>query len=191
MDIPRSITQAAQKILAERLGTRTACITTTRSAKIAETGQTVFLFGGIAVGQYNDKPAQLILDSEARPIEAASLPLDTAMELLFPFVPAVPTKVADPLKVTIDPPRNDLRLGECDSFTETVTVTIPKSAAVGKADVYFLADTTGSMESVIAAVKAGAVSILVPSPQEWTCKSAWATTGTSPSMPMRFYTNKA
>jgi hypothetical protein len=68
--------------------------------------------------------------------------------------------VLEPRRVKIDPRRNDLRLEECDRFTETVTVTIPKSGAVSKADIYFLADTTGSMSDILAAVQAGASNIL-------------------------------
>ncbi|MEM8823184.1 MAG: vWA domain-containing protein [Pseudomonadota bacterium] len=51
-----------------------------------------------------------------------------------------------------------LELGETE--TEVVTVTIPARAGVSKADVYMLADTTGSMDPVIAAVQAGANAIL-------------------------------
>src|SRR5205823_3556385 len=47
-----------------------------------------------------------------------------------------------------------------DTLDETITVTIPKNAGPVKADVYFLADTTGSMGGIIAAVKAGANGIL-------------------------------
>lgn len=62
--------------------------------------------------------------------------------------------------ITIDPSVNVLTLGEGDSFSETITVTIPKSAAPVKADVYLLADTTGSMGGILGAVQAGANTIL-------------------------------
>ncbi|MGL5864683.1 MAG: hypothetical protein ACRCYX_02260 [Dermatophilaceae bacterium] len=82
-----------------------------------------------------------------------------------PFVPvfdrplgAVPTAPREP--VTIDPARNDWRLDQCDRRTETITVTVPPNGATPMADVYLLADTTGSMAPVIDAVKAGAGAIL-------------------------------
>jgi hypothetical protein len=60
---------------------------------------------------------------------------------------------------TIDPTTNDLVLELGDTEEEVVTVTIPPNAGVSKADVYLLADTTGSMTSILAAVKAGADAI--------------------------------
>ena len=65
---------------------------------------------------------------------------------------------------SIDPLSNDLVLELGDEECEIVTVTIPPSAGVNKADVYVLADTTGSMSSVLAAVQAGANSILAGIP---------------------------
>lgn len=62
--------------------------------------------------------------------------------------------------VTIDPPVNVLELDACEVFTETIRVTIPASSAVTKADVYFLADTTGNMRGILEVVQAGASSIL-------------------------------
>ena len=62
--------------------------------------------------------------------------------------------------ITIQPNTNVLTLNPGQTLDETITVTIPKSAGSAKADVYFLADTTGSMGSVIAAVQAGANNVL-------------------------------
>jgi len=61
--------------------------------------------------------------------------------------------------VTIDPPVNDLILPQCTTQHETVTVHVPKSG-LAKADVYLLADTTGSMGSIIGAVQAGIGSVV-------------------------------
>jgi hypothetical protein len=62
--------------------------------------------------------------------------------------------------VTINPRRNDWRLDQCDRRSEKITVTVPPTGTAPKADVYLLADTTGSMAPVIDAVKAGADAIL-------------------------------
>ena len=62
--------------------------------------------------------------------------------------------------VTIQPNTNVLTLDTGETLDETITVTIPKNAGTPKADVYFLADTTGSMGGVLAAVQAGANNIL-------------------------------
>jgi hypothetical protein len=70
------------------------------------------------------------------------------------FRPAAPTA-----PITIDPTTNDWTLSKCEEHREKITVTVPKGSAP-KADVYLLADTTGSMGPVLAAVKAGASGIL-------------------------------
>jgi hypothetical protein len=55
----------------------------------------------------------------------------------------------------VDPPTNQWVLPECVTERETITVRIPESRIPPKADVYLLADTTGSMAGIIGAVQAG------------------------------------
>ncbi len=62
--------------------------------------------------------------------------------------------------ITIQPDTNVLILNPSDTIDETITVTIPKNAGPARADVYFLADTTGSMGNILAAVQAGANNVL-------------------------------
>ncbi len=88
----------------------------------------------------------------------AAIGHDPFVPVFGPAVVGVPVTPREP--VTIDPTRNDWRLDQCDRYTETITVTVPPNGATPKADVYLLADTTGSMSSVIEAVKAGAGAIL-------------------------------
>jgi hypothetical protein len=76
----------------------------------------------------------------------------------FPVGPEIPPRHKEP--ITIDPTTNDWRLNRCERVTEKITVTVPKASAPPKADVYLLADTTFSMSSVLASVKAGASVIL-------------------------------
>lgn len=51
-------------------------------------------------------------------------------------------------------------LGEGETASDTVTITVPEDAVVPKLDVYLLADTTGSMGSVLTGVKSGATTIV-------------------------------
>ncbi|MGH9722486.1 MAG: hypothetical protein ACRD8O_19930 [Bryobacteraceae bacterium] len=62
--------------------------------------------------------------------------------------------------ITINPSDNKLELDQGETFTETITVTIPRQPVVAKADIYFLADTTFSMNPILRAVKADAATIL-------------------------------
>ncbi|MDP6513141.1 MAG: hypothetical protein QF878_08150, partial [SAR202 cluster bacterium] len=79
----------------------------------------------------------------------------TAFAVLILAIPFVAS--AD---VTIDPNVNDLTLNEGDILNETLTVTVPPGTTASKADVYILADTTGSMGSIITAVKTGASTVV-------------------------------
>jgi hypothetical protein len=106
-------------------------------------------------GVANDNAVELILDDDAHPVQLG----DQRKALFVSDVEPVPLDVIEAVKVTVDPAVNDLRLGECDTVKEKITVTIPASAAVAPADIYFLADNTGSMDPVIAAVQAGANAI--------------------------------
>ena len=50
------------------------------------------------------------------------------------------------IPIQVSPATNDLTLSMDQTFAKVVKVTIPKSGLVPKVDVYFLADTTNSME---------------------------------------------
>lgn len=62
--------------------------------------------------------------------------------------------------VTVHPMSSDWRLNRCERLSETVAVTVPLSGATPKADVYLLADTTGSMGITLDEVIAGTTAIL-------------------------------
>jgi hypothetical protein len=61
---------------------------------------------------------------------------------------------------TINPNINDFTINPGQTSDEVITVTIPANAATAKADVYFLADTTGSMTNILSAVQSGANTVL-------------------------------
>lgn len=64
------------------------------------------------------------------------------------------------LTVTVSPETSNLTLSKDQITTEVVAVKIPKTEIAAKVDVYFLADTTGSMVNAIRAVKKGIPEIL-------------------------------
>jgi hypothetical protein len=63
-------------------------------------------------------------------------------------------------QVTVDPATNDFELPYEATASEDITVTIPAMEGISQADIYLLADTTGSMGGYLAAVIAGADSIV-------------------------------
>ena len=64
------------------------------------------------------------------------------------------------MPIQVSPPTNDFSLSQNQIWEEKIKVTIPKSGKATKVDVYFLADTTGSMNTAIAAVKSGISAVL-------------------------------
>ena len=116
----------------------------------------------------NDTCHIVIVDADGNEVDPATLSA-SVIRALGAEVETVTVPVGRPVatlasSASIDPKSNDLVLELGDVEKETVTVTIPPSAGVSKADIYLLADTTGSMSSVINAVKAGANAILAGVP---------------------------
>ena len=87
--------------------------------------------------------------------------------------------------VTIDPPANDLTLPECVTEEETVTVHVP--GVRPRADVYLLADTTGSMGSVIPALRSALVNVVIPAIGSTGWDVAWGV-GNYKDLPVEVFT---
>jgi len=156
MPAPERATRAARQHFTEHFGEEEHIIARTASDTHPKDGRRIHLFVAARSGAANENVVELILDDEGQLVQ-----LGTERKVLFPpDISPVPAEVTDAVKVTIDPAVDNLRLGECDTVTEIITVTIPASAAVAPADIYFLADNTASMTAVIAAVQAGASAIL-------------------------------
>lgn len=156
MPAPKKATDAAGRHFADHFGDDEYTIARTVSGTHPKDGRPIHLFLAVRSGAANDPAVELILDDDGEHVELAG----ARETLLAADVSPVPAGVVKDVKVTINPEVNDLRLGECDTFREKLTVTIPASAAVAPADIYFLADNTGSMGPVITAVQNGASAIL-------------------------------
>jgi hypothetical protein len=156
MQLPKNVHDAAKKRFAEHFGKREHVIVRTASDTHPETKRPVYLFAAVLAGSPNDKAVDLIFDEDSRLVELPHL----KKRLFGHHIAPIPPEIIEAAKVKVHPSVNNLRLGECDTVSETITVTIPKSSAVVPADVYFLVDNTGSMGSAIAAVQTGANAIL-------------------------------
>ena len=149
---------AARRALAELLGSTEIDITGEAASRLPS-GEEVRLVHGAVRGEPN-RAASVVVDASgsAQPLrrfEALYGRGFFAAEAVRERPAAVPTP-----PVTIDPPTNDWTLPECVTEDETVTVHVPKSGVRPKADVYLLADTTGSMSSIISAVQAGITTVI-------------------------------
>ncbi len=155
MSASQNAVDAARKYFEQHFGKQAHSIVRTESDRHPKEGHPIHLFIAVRSEGGNAAPVELILDDEGRTVE---LP-NERKSLFIPHVDSVPPHITDAVTVTIQPDVNNLRLSECDTFSETITVTIPPSAAVAPADIYFLADNTGSMGPAISAVQVGASNI--------------------------------
>jgi len=128
----------------------------TARAVDAATGNTVHEFRAVSKSDPNGPSHRVILGADGTPREA--MPGPDALSLASSPVRVEAGALAAP--ITVEPDTNVLTLNPNETLNETITVTIPKNGRRPKADSYFLADTTGSMRSVLAAVQAGANNIL-------------------------------
>src|SRR5579862_7904212 len=120
-----------------------------------ESRKRIYRFRVVPEAHGNARPLSLYVDEHGEEVEASD-----ALRGLFDRHVLGVTGVPTPASITIQPSTNVLTLNPGQTFDETITVTIPKDAGPAKADVYFLADTTGSMTSIIGAVQAGANNVL-------------------------------
>lgn len=148
-----------RKHLADALGSREVTLVAATESRLP-TGELVRVVDAIAPGAPNVVRRTTFTDAgEIRSV--AEVERLAGHRLFVPdFTPGLTLPVRPKTPVTIDPRSNIWRLSECERATETITVTIPPTGTAAKADVYLLADTTGSMAGILAAVQAGASSIL-------------------------------
>jgi hypothetical protein len=155
--------EVAVKYAAETLGKDAEPRLSFRTA-VAEDGRVIHRVAAVDRNEPNGTSCVLLLDDDGNEVNEADLSASTAAALGGGLtrveVPPVRAVAAPAAGATIDPTTNDLVLELGETETEIVTVRIPAMAGVAKADVYLLADTTGSMGPVIAAVQAGANAIV-------------------------------
>lgn len=151
--------KTATKLSAETFK-RDADVVMTVKTALAEDGRTLHCFVAADRKSPNGPRHVAIVDDDGTEVDVKALSADVSRSLGAGIV-ATGSITARPIagpgtSASIDPTSNDLVLELGETEIEIVTVTIPAMAGVSKADVYLLADTTGSMEPVINAVKAGA-----------------------------------
>lgn len=153
-------TEAVRAALVEALGTEEIDVVAGETGRMPD-GQEVRAFYGV-VREEPNRGTSVAVDASGAVHPRRRLEALAGRELFVPALAAPATVVAglgaEP--VTVDPPTNTWVLQECVTEHETVTVQIPESRIPPKADVYLLADTTGSMGPIIGAVQAGITAIV-------------------------------
>jgi hypothetical protein len=147
--------EAAQQLFRRHFGRREHRIVRSETDRHPVDGRQIHCFFAVSLEEPNGPAVEAIFDDTGNVVE-----IGIERRALFqPRIMPVPPHVVSAKAVTIDPAVNNLRLGECDTLRETITVTIPAEAGVVPADIYFLSDNTGSMGPAIANVQAGAAAI--------------------------------
>ncbi|MGH9665953.1 MAG: hypothetical protein ACRD9L_16125 [Bryobacteraceae bacterium] len=154
---PKSLAEQAAALAAKLHHVREPLVSDHAEAVDPTSGKPVYRFRVVDATHANGPSYTLILTGGGEPLDAARAAESVFDHNVLTTSGATP-RLAGP--VTIQPDTNVLTLNPGDSLQETITVTIPKNAGPAKADVYFLADTTGSMTGILNAVKAGANNIL-------------------------------
>ncbi len=162
---------AVRTALAEVLGTTDIDIVAEVTVRLPS-GEEGRLVHAAVRGKHN-QTASLVVDASGAVHPPRRFEALAGRGLFAPETPVPERPAAAPAPpVTIDPPVNNLTLPECVTEVETVTVHVPPSGVKPKADVYLLADTTGSMGSIIGAVQAG-IGAVVTDPSLQPFDIAW------------------
>ncbi len=148
-----ALTRRAIALLQEAHGADDLLIVHAASLQDPSGRTTLHEFTAVSKADPNGPSWQVVLGDDGSPRERPP-----ALDPL--AIASAPVKVAALAPITIQPDSNVLTLDPGQTFDETIVVTVPKDAGTAKADVYFLADTTGSMGSVLVAVQAGVGNVL-------------------------------
>lgn len=155
----KSLDKVAASLAAKTYKLENPLVIHSDDATDLESKQPIHLFRVVDAPKGNEPAHTVILNDSGE-----SLTVNAALESLFDRTVVtterrvVPLPAAPP--ITIQPDSNILTLNPGEIFDETIVVTIPRNARPTKADVYFLADTTASMGSILNAVKTAANNIL-------------------------------
>jgi hypothetical protein len=161
-----ALAAAALALLAKRDHVADLAIAQVRTDIVPSSKSRIFQFVAASKRTPNEPKHVIVLDEKGTLVDLAALRKRENAALLVDPPPKINWAAlrklgsADAL-VTISPTENDLTLPEGDTFgPETIRVVVPRSTPAQKVDVYFLADTTGSMQMTLAAVQASSGAIL-------------------------------
>jgi hypothetical protein len=151
----RKHARAATTLAAQRHHVRHPLVIDSAQAVDRKSGRVFYRYKVVSGDNANGPPLTVLLDEDGNALEMTSERLQAFDRAVLHTAGITPVAHA-----TVQPNTNVLTLDPGQVFEETLTVTIPKSAGTPVADVYFLADTTGSMTAILGAVQAGANNVL-------------------------------
>ena len=156
----QQIEQRAREVAAERTGAQELEVSRVVEDVVPSTRERLSRVSLRQAGVPNAPSVRVILDAYGDMVDVAAIERREGIRLFATPTAPIDLSRASEALVSIDPPRFEARLGCCRDAAETIRVHIPATGAVAKADVYFLADTTGSMSEEIDAVRTSGAAIL-------------------------------
>ncbi len=156
----KSLAEKAARLAAKTHKLKDALVVDRAEAIDPKSGKPIHLFKVVSSAKANGPTYAVILNDRGRALKATRT-LESLFDRRVLKTGTVGGRgpAAAPV-ITIQPDTNTFTLNPGETIDETITVTIPKNAGPAKADIYFLADTTGSMASILNAVQAGANNVL-------------------------------
>jgi len=152
----KTLAEQAAAQAAKTFKLREPLIVDCTEARTPESGMPLHRFRVVGSADANGPAHTVFLDERGEAVA-----ISRQMETLFDrTVLTTAGPIAAAPAITIQPDTNTLTLNPGDTIDETITVIIPKHSGPANADVYFLADTTGSMGGILSAVQAGATNVL-------------------------------
>jgi len=163
MHLPESLKKKARELLQKREKAENLRLGRVEVDNVPSTGKAIYKIEMFKAAEPNGPRFESVLDEDGSEVDLKDLN-KREKKVFFErklFGPIAAGPVASlAASITIEPTGNDLVLDPGDTFEEEITVKVPGDTGVSKVDVYFLADTTGSMSSILASVQAGANNIL-------------------------------
>jgi hypothetical protein len=161
--LPESLETKALELLQKREKMEKLRVGSVEVDNVPSTGKTLYKIDAFKAGDPNGPHCGITLDEDEKEVDLKALS-ESEGKAFFSrktFVLGKPVPMASPAaSITIEPNENVLVLKQGETFNEVITVKVPGDAGVSKVDVYFLADTTGSMSSILMSVQDGANNIL-------------------------------
>jgi len=160
-----SLDDLALKLIRKKYKIKSPIVVDRRQDVLRATQEIIYQFRAVSSADANGPQYMVVLDQAGAELDLEQISQRDNVEYF--AVTVSPAIVGDTgilaaptAGITINPIENNLVLNQGDTFDEVITVTVPANAGVPKADIYFLADTTASMTSILAAVQTGANNIL-------------------------------
>lgn len=158
--VEKTLSEQAAAFAAKAHKVRDPIVVDGRPLATGRKGEEIRQFVVVSSRDPNGPKYEVVLDSAGKPTEKPAAVSKPAPSAEGASASEAPSRSRATAPITISPDVNVLTLKPGEAFDETLVVTVPANPTPAKADIYFLADTTGSMGGILGAVQSGANAML-------------------------------